>query len=336
MACLPSDDPPRPVSAAVTGVTFTRDIRHLAVSPWPATISFVPRLMILRLSCAVLLAALGMFPGNPASGPHHFLGQMPATHAPSKSNAASGSSERIRVAEGEYEIFKQTNQGGIGPFGSGVYNFHESWTLWRFGDGSLEVIGKRSYESPKDELHDYDFSVRLSSGFRALGVKEFRKLRWRPDSGPLSCDFLPAKLACTSGAKDPGQNVRLDLPMKNPYGFLWPVSAFSLSNITRFADRNPASLLGVQLVMIDEPGPKEPVFASILDGDLKYLGKEDIAIAQHNWHADKFELKLPTLAPFLIWTAPQGLLLGFAFEDPNKPQPEEGLWLVRFRQWKDF
>jgi hypothetical protein len=335
MALLPSDDPSRPVSTAVTGVTFTRDICHLAVSACPATIPSVVRPMIFRFSCVVFLAALALLPGNPAFSPDRLLGQVPAAHAPSNSNAA-GSSERIRVAEGEYQIFKQTDQGGIGPIRVGVYDFHESWTLWRSADGTLEVSGRRSYKSPKDELHDYGFSVRLSSAFRALGVKEFRKLRWRPDSGPLSCDFLPARLACISGAKDPSQKVRLDLPMKDAYGFLWPISAFSLSNITRFADRNPASLLAVQLVMVDEPSPKEPVFASILDGHLKYLGKEDLAMAQHNWHADKFELKLPTLAPFLIWTAPQGLLLGFAFEDPDQPQPEEGLWLVRFRQWTDF
>ncbi len=60
--------------------------------------------------------------------------------------------ERTRVANGEYRIVEQNQEGGIGFFAPGVYNFRESWTIWRLKDGSFEVEGERSYESPKGEL----------------------------------------------------------------------------------------------------------------------------------------------------------------------------------------
>ena len=153
-----------------------------------------------------------------------------------RANAQTESAGRVRVAEGEYQIFRETDDGGVGPFALMVYNFHESWTLWKLPDGSFDVEGERNYESPMDAQQHSQFSVHLSSAFRVLGLKELRPLRWRSDSGPLTCDFLPAELVCSSNAKDPAQNIRLDLPMHSDYGFLWPISAFSLSGITRFPD----------------------------------------------------------------------------------------------------
>ena len=42
-------------------------------------------------------------------------------------------SQKLRVCEGQYKVYKETNAGGIGPFATGVFNFTESWTLWRPG-----------------------------------------------------------------------------------------------------------------------------------------------------------------------------------------------------------
>ena len=99
------------------------------------------------------------------------------------SGQQEGSSQNVRLAEGQYKVYKQTNAGGIGPFATGVFNFTESWTLSRAPDGSLEVEGKRDYQSPSDEAHSNQFTVHLSSDFRVLSLREFRKLRWKPDSG---------------------------------------------------------------------------------------------------------------------------------------------------------
>jgi hypothetical protein len=240
---------------------------------------------------------------------------------------------RVRVAEGEYQIFRKTDNGGVGPFALMVYNFREAWTLWRLPDGSFDVEGERNYESPKDALQHSRFSVHLSSAFRVLGLTEFRQLRWRADSGPLTCDFLPAKIVCSSNAKDPAQNIRLDVPMGDDFGFLWPISAFSLSGITRSDDRNR---IPVQLLSLDEPDPEHPIYASVLDGFLQYLGNEELTVANKKWHADKFELKVPMHMPFLIWTSPQGLLLAFADENQQKTLTDDGMKLVRFKQYSVF
>ncbi len=146
-----------------------------------------------------------------------------------------GTNGRTRIAAGEYQIIQEGNDGGIGSYVQDVYNFRESWTLWRLADGSFEVEGKREYESPRDDQHSNLFTARLAADFRTVSVKEFRKLQWRPDSGPLSCEFQPTELMCSSGAKDPSQAISLNMPMKDAYGFLWPISAFSLSSITRHA-----------------------------------------------------------------------------------------------------
>jgi hypothetical protein len=98
------------------------------------------------LICIVLLSVLGLLSERAVSGQQE------------------GSSQNVRLA-------------------TGVFNFTESWTLSRAPDGSLEVEGKRDYQSPSDEAHSNKFTVHLSSDFRTLSLREFRKLRWKPDSG---------------------------------------------------------------------------------------------------------------------------------------------------------
>ncbi|MGB7025369.1 MAG: hypothetical protein WBD73_16380 [Candidatus Acidiferrales bacterium] len=284
--------------------------------------------------CALLFGSLALLratarPNFHQSAPHT---QTPVT---TTETAQDENSQRVRLAAGEYQILQGANSGGIGSYAPGVYNFRESWTLWRSADGSFDVEGEREYESPKDELHSNRFSVHLSPDFRTVGVKEFRKLRWKPDSGPLSCEFQPAEMVCTSSAKDPSQSVDLNVPMKDAYGFLWPISAFSLSNITRRAAKIHDELTPVQLVTVEEPSPRNPVFVSTLDGNLKYLAQEEITLAGKKWLADKFELKVPLHPAFIIWTSPEGLLLRFAPESQGR-QAAEGLQLVHFQQEVNF
>lgn len=245
-------------------------------------------------------------------------------------------SQKVRVAEGQYKVYKQTNAGGIGPFAPSVFDFSETWSLWRWPDGTFEVEGTRNYESPSDEPHSDQFTVHLSPDFRIVNLQESRKLRWRPKSGPLDCQFLPTKLACTSDTENPAESAHLDLPLHGAYGFLWPVSAFSLGHITRFVEHTPASVIPVQMVVVDEPSAANPVFASVLEGHLKYVGHERISVADREWQSDKFELTLPLHAPFLVWTSPTGLLLDFAEEDNHGRVREQGMKLVRYQQWLDF
>ena len=268
-------------------------------------------------------------------GSRALAGQSPVQTART-GETAQQNSERFRVAEGEYRIYRQSSDGGIGPFNPALHDFAEAWTMWRQTDGTLEVEGERTYEAPQYETHKDAFAVHLSGNFNVLSVTEFKKLRWRPDSGPLSCRFLPQAIDCNSGARDPSQEVRLRLPLKEPYGFLWPISAFSISNITRFAERQAGSAILVSMLTIDEPGPADPVLASVLEGKLRYVGREQIRTAGRKWLADKFELKVPLNPVFILWTSPQGLLLDFTLEDNANRLTEHGMNLVRYQQFADF
>jgi hypothetical protein len=128
----------------------------------------------------------------------------------------------------------------------------------------------------------------------------------------------------------------LSLPLEPSYGVLWPLSAFSLSNITRFADHRANHPIVVDMLTIDEPNKTNPVFATILEGSLRYAGNEQTRVAGQNWLADKFELKVPMHPPFMIWTSSRGLLLDFTEEDNQNRLTEHGMKLVRYKQFSDF
>ena len=289
--------------------------------------------LIGRFNFAIVVVACCLFTSGQDSfsdrQSHHSL---PAQDGDSQDDEL-GPPRANRVAEGEYKVLTEN---GIGPFAPAVFGFSESWTLWRLPDGSLEVRGTRSYRSPSDEPHSSEFSVHLSQGFKVLGVKDYRKLRWRRDSGPLSCDFLKGKIACKSNARDPSQNVTLDLALDNAYGFMWPISAFSLGGITHSASHDPKIMTPVDLVRVEEASSADPIMATILSGHLKYLGLEELTLADRKWQADKFELKVPLHAPFLLWTSPQGLLLAFGPETKNKVLSGDSMVLIRFQQWIEF
>jgi hypothetical protein len=285
-----------------------------------------------KILCALTIMGV-LFAYRPATSRLLASGTVPAPALPQTQNATP---ERVRVAEGEYKIYRLTDGSGIGPFDPAIQDFAESWTLWRMPDGSLEVEGNRTYDAPEYEHHNDGFKVRLTSNFTVSQITEYKKLRWRPDSGPLSCDFLPKALDCDSGARDPKQELRLHLPINSPYGFLWPISAFSMSNITRFVERKAGSAVAVSMLMIDEPSADDPVMASVVEGKLRYLGREQTTIAGKMWLADRFELKVALNPGYMIWTSPQGLLLDMTLEDSKNQLTEHGMKLTSYKQWSDF
>jgi hypothetical protein len=243
---------------------------------------------------------------------------------------------RTKIAEGEYVIVEQANSGAFGPFGEEVYDFHETWTLWRIATGRYEVEGERRFESPRDVPHINRFLVELSRDLTVTRMTEFSKLKWMRDSGPITCEFLRGELHYSSGARDPKQAIDLRIPMEHPFGLLWPVSIFSLSGVTREAERDRSRPTPIQLVTIEQPSAWLPVNPTILDGALQYLGEEDLEAADQKWRAHKFSFKVPSYPQFLIWTSPKGILLALAIEHSHANWPQEGVKLVRFQKWADF
>jgi hypothetical protein len=297
-------------------------IRNCKTTRWLAEVSGIilsPYLAALVLSLCLSFHGRSSAAANMATGVSVQQGQ--------EQNRESGTPGRTRMAEGEYKVLSRA---GIGSFVPTVYDFAESWTLWRLDDGTFEVNGTRTYRSPADEPHSDNFQAHLSENLRVVELKEFRRLRWRPVIGPLTCDFLPAKVACTAGSRDKSQNINLDVPVQAAAGLLWPISAFSLSSITRAASHDPKAITPVELLTFEEISDADPVFTTTLGGYLKYLGQEKLSLAGREWLADKFELKVATHPPFLLWTSPQGLLLAFAYEKDGDKLSQEGMILASF------
>jgi len=80
----------------------------------------------------------------------------------------------------------------------------------------------------------------------------------------------------------------------------------------------------------------DPIFPTVLTGHWKYLGHEQLSVAGRTWEADKFELKVATVPPYIVCTSTEGLLLSFSLESKNKACSDERMGLVRFQQWEKF
>ena len=89
----------------------------------------------------------------------------------SSSGKAENTSYRIKLAEGEYAVTARSNEGGVGPFDPQVFDFRESWTLWRPKGGGYEADGVREFSSPKDEFHRDRFWLRLTRDWRLETIK---------------------------------------------------------------------------------------------------------------------------------------------------------------------
>ena len=249
---------------------------------------------------------------------------------------AKSPSERTKVAQGEYVVLEGANGGAVGPFGEEIYNFHETWTLWRTAKGGYEVEGERRFESPKDITRSARFQAELSRDLTLIGLTEFSRLRWRRDSGPLTCKFLPKEFDCSSNAKDRQNDIDLKIPMEHPFGLFWPISAFSLSGITREAERDAHQTTPIQLVSIEQPSADIPVNPIIREGELRYLGDENIDIAGQSHRAFKFSIKVALSPELVVWTSPKGVLLKVGIQHEGKDWPEESMKLVRFQEWEGF
>jgi hypothetical protein len=250
-----------------------------------------------------------------------------------KPAAVAEQKARTKVAEGEYAVSEQANGGAVGPFGEEVYNFHETWVLWRGGDGRYEVEGERRFEAPQGTARSDRFVAELTRDLTVTRVTEFSQLKWRRDSGPLTCEFLRSELHCSSNAKSAEEALELRIPMQKPFGLLWPISAFSLSGLTREAERDPRHATQIQLVSIEQPSADMPVLPMILDGELRYLGEENIEIAGLPQRAFRFSIKAALSPEIVVWTTTDGLLLAVSVEHGDKNWPAQGMKLLHFQEW---
>jgi hypothetical protein len=201
---------------------------------------------------------------------------------------------------------------------------------------TYEVEGERRFESPKGAPHANRFRAELSRDLTITRLTEFARLKWRRDSGPLSCEFLRSALHCSSNAKNADQSLNIKIPMQQPYGLLWPISAFSLSGLTRAAERDPHEVTRIQLVSIEQMSAQVPLNPMILDGVLRYLGETHIDVAGLPRRAFKFSVRVALSPELLIWTTPKGLLLAVSIQHEGKEWPEESMKLIHFQESPGF
>jgi hypothetical protein len=253
-----------------------------------------------------------------------------------RGQSAPDAMRRTQIADGEYTVYQQGNEGAVGPYGEEVYDFHEKWTLWKHSDGQYEVEGERQFESPRDKRQTHRFITRLSRDLTVLQVTEFAPLNWVQDSSPLTCKFLTQELYCSAAVKDPRNAVEQHIPVSTPYGVLWPISPFSLGSLAKEEERDLTRSDPASLVSIQQPSPDNPVEVLVFQGDIQYLGVEDLETAGQHWPAYKFLLKVPLHPKLLMWTSRNGLLLGISVERSYPDWPVEGIRLTRFVKWHEF
>ena len=247
-------------------------------------------------------------------------------------SSAAQEAGRTKLAEGEYRVTLEGDL-GCGPIETEVFHFSESWTLRRTAVGD-DLEGHRIYESPRDQVHDDRFVARLAPDLQLLSTKAFARLTFRRDSGPLTCELLPQQLCCDPGAKDPAQSVDVQFAMDRPYGLIWPLSAFSLSGLTRAASSQLNKATPIQVVQLQETSNTLPVLAIRSDGLIRYLGQSQVSftVSGQSWRPSVYELTASPVRKMTIWTSPEGLLL--VAERPNWPRGR--MELVKFAKFADF
>ncbi len=248
-------------------------------------------------------------------------------------SCAGQEANRTKIAQGEYAVSTDDDL-GVGPADTEVFHFRESWVLWRTAAGEYEVEGERTFESPRGQPHENRFWAKLSRDLRPLAVKEFARLRWRRDSGPLSCDLLPTEMLCNSGGKQPDRAIHLQIQLREPYGILWPISVFSLGSLAYVAAEHEDEAVSVDLVRINEFSESLPVLTIKSQGSIRFMGKSDksFEVSGRAWHPRVFELVSSATRTVHLWTSPEGLVL--AIEQANWPKTT--LRLVSFRQFGEF
>ncbi len=241
-------------------------------------------------------------------------------------------SVRTKVAEGEYKVTMEGDL-GCGPIETEIFHFSESWTLWRTEKG-YDLEGYRTYESPRGEPHNDHFVATLARDLRLVSSKEFARLVFRRDSGPLTCEFLPQQLLCDSGVKDPANGVDVQSAMDHPYALIWPLSAFSLAGLSRAASSQENKPVPIQVVQLEQISDLLPILAIRSDGLIRYLGQgqNSFGVSGQSWHPNVYELTASPVGKMTIWTSPEGLLL--LAERPSWPKGR--MELVKFTKFADF
>ncbi len=227
-----------------------------------------------------------------------------------------------KVAEGAYELKAQTGKNAA------TFGFSELWALWRLEDGTFKVEGKWRFERDMGERppKDLGFLIRLSSEFHPSGLEITGVVPGTRLAGNFDCDLGPTEFLCA--IRTPKGSAEARLAVESPYDAFLPMPWF-LASVALRARRESGQATPVKLIFMDDG---DPIALSAFEGQVIYVGTEDLKIAGRTFRADKYELQAHPFPGFFLWLSPQGVLL--AMQDSKKPQ--QRLELVKFKQYAEF
>jgi hypothetical protein len=219
---------------------------------------------------------------------------------------------KIKVAEGTYELKKLD-----GPI---ERTFAEVWTLYRTDLGYTLTEEWNVGEGQGQPANVIDVSAEFVPGLHPV------KLQIGGDAErSLNCALALGEFSCKS------MGLEAKLPMNGVYDFFSP-SPWTLGSIVRRAKKVPGEVTRVQLVRMagmTQEGPKLHAF----QGEVQYVGDDQIDVGGVKYTASIFELKSPGAIPgMLLWLAPDGIVL--ALQDSTKS--EQRMELTTYKKYGKF
>ncbi len=228
--------------------------------------------------------------------------------------------ERPVVAEGEYSTMKVPNTGGE------TVEFREVWKLTRTSKNSYEAESVARFRSSKTEDVAYQIRLTLSPTLHPVAVKIFGGIPSLKGYRSMVLEFTEHELRCC------GEVGKVRLKIDSPYDLYFPTPWF-FSSIVRRAERNKERGTAVRLVFMDKsPDNDTPVGLAPFEGQVRYLGSEQVKLAGETWNAEKFLIQPGPFTPVSVWLSPEGLML--AMEDAKNP--EQRIELVRYKKYANF
>ncbi len=241
-----------------------------------------------------------------------FAFSLPAAKLPAQN------SDRKKIAEGEYLTYDGR--------GDNNEKLHETWVLWRIGDGRYVVESDFQFDGVDDRKNDHlHQSILLSNDFRPLTIKMSSVT---PEvKNDINIELLPDEVRVT----DRNGKSKLRVPFR--YNIYDPMTPWSLSSFARNVRRfKSTSYHAPVFVAMDENGPDKPTAIAMYWGRVFFVGVDQVEVAGQKVLAGKYLVHLGPYPGVFIWLAEDGLVL--AVQDEEIPEQRTGL--VKFRRYEEL
>ena len=230
-----------------------------------------------------------------------------------KKPTAEAVPEKVRVAEGKYEL-RRTD-------GQPLRAFEEPWTLYKTRLGY--ELEEQWHVGATDQAPEavIDVRVNFAGGMNPIDVR----IGGDDAQRQLLCQIALKEFTCASAG------LEAKLEMDGNYNFFSP-SPWMLGAIARRGKKVPGSVTPVQLVRMGgmtETGPRLAKF----EADVSYVGDDEVDVAGVKHQTSIFELKAEGKIPtMLLWVSSDGIVL--QIQDASRP--EQRMDMVELTKYGKF